>query len=211
MGRPRKRKPGETPTKDQIFFRALELFAERGYDAVSVRDITRSLGLNEATLYIHFTNKNALLDAILAHLSDSLIDPGFRLPPDEYFQGAEPFDLGDFLVDGARLFFSRTDRKIHLTWRLLMISQFRHESARKSVEDHLLNAPVVFFTAILTRLVHAGRIDNKTDCAATARIIGALFFDFSFRANLSEAWGESSESEFRRLSDDLRTLVRGLV
>ncbi len=210
MGRPKKSEMGPVTTRERLFNKALELFADRGFDAVSVRDITRALGLNEATLYIHYKNKSALLDEILQRLEKKLIEPGFREPPPGFFKNEGPFSLADYLIDGAKQFFSRADTEILQTWRMLMISQFRYESARRSVEDHLLNAPVYFFTTMLRHLQVAGMVQQDIECENAGRIIAALFFDFSFRSNLKEAWNESSEDEFEQLGKELRFFIKSI-
>ncbi len=43
--------------KGDILKASLELFAAKGYDAVSVRDIAKSAGVSEAALYKHFKGK----------------------------------------------------------------------------------------------------------------------------------------------------------
>lgn len=43
--------------KGDLLRSALELFAARGYDAVSVRDIAKAAGVSEAALYKHFKGK----------------------------------------------------------------------------------------------------------------------------------------------------------
>lgn len=210
MGRPKKSEQGAIPTRERIFQQALELFATKGYDAVSVRDITRALHLNEATLYIHYKSKSALLSEILERLEKRLIEPGFRNPPSKMFTASAGFDPADFLIDGATQFFSRADRGTLLTWRMLMISQYRYESARTTVEEHLLNTPVRFFTLMLKNMQSAGQISSDIDCSSAGRIIAALFFDYSFRANLNAAWSEKSDEEFFSLKSDLRTLTEWL-
>jgi len=210
MGRPKKSEMGSITTRERLFNKALELFATKGFDAVSVRDITGALGLNEATLYIHYSNKLALLEAILQRLEKKLIEPGFKIPPPEFFRGQSTFDLTDYLIDGAKQFFGRADTETLLTWRMLMISQYRYESARRSVEEQLLNAPVRFFTKMLRRTQIAELIRQDIECESAGRIIAALFFDFSFRANLKEAWNEQSEDEFERLAEELRFFTRSL-
>ncbi len=44
---------------------AEELFFSRGYDDVSMNDIAREVGLNKATLYLYFKNKESLYFAIV--------------------------------------------------------------------------------------------------------------------------------------------------
>ena len=51
--------------REQLLDVAFTLFAERGYRATSVRDITRAAGVTEAVLYHYFGNKADLLAAVL--------------------------------------------------------------------------------------------------------------------------------------------------
>ena len=57
-------------TRERILLAALELFSRRGYDAVSVRDIARAVGIKESSLYNHFVNKQAIFDSILQEYGD---------------------------------------------------------------------------------------------------------------------------------------------
>lgn len=53
-------------TKERILDTAERLFAERGYDATSLRAITREAGVNLAAVNYHFSTKEALLRALFA-------------------------------------------------------------------------------------------------------------------------------------------------
>ena len=55
-------------TKERILQTALELFAHKGYEAVSVSDIAGALGLTKGALYRHFESKQAIFDGILARM-----------------------------------------------------------------------------------------------------------------------------------------------
>ena len=59
------RKRQGRPTKERILEAAAELFARRGFPGVSIRDITRTVGIKESSLYNHFRHKEALLEAVL--------------------------------------------------------------------------------------------------------------------------------------------------
>ncbi|MEA4927667.1 MAG: TetR/AcrR family transcriptional regulator [Candidatus Limiplasma sp.] len=52
-------------TREKILAEALTLFSQKGFDAVSVRDIARAVGVKESSLYNHFANKQAIFDSIL--------------------------------------------------------------------------------------------------------------------------------------------------
>jgi AcrR family transcriptional regulator len=53
-------------TRDRILDTAEALFAEHGFAATSVRDIAARAGLTPASLYNHFSGKEALYQAVLA-------------------------------------------------------------------------------------------------------------------------------------------------
>jgi AcrR family transcriptional regulator len=53
-------------TKQKIFDSAIDLFSKKGFSGVSIREIARSVGIKESSLYNHFKNK----DDILAQIFD---------------------------------------------------------------------------------------------------------------------------------------------
>lgn len=65
-GRPPKSDAADT--KELLLQAALGLFADKGYEGTSVRDIARSVGLSESVLYAHFSSKRAIFDAVFARL-----------------------------------------------------------------------------------------------------------------------------------------------
>src|SRR5215469_15209960 len=65
-GRPPKSDAADT--KELLLQAALALFADKGYEGTSVRDIARSVGLSESGLYAHFSGKRAIFDAVFARL-----------------------------------------------------------------------------------------------------------------------------------------------
>ena len=44
-------------TKRKIFETSMKLFAEKGYDATSIEEITATVGVAKGTLYYHFSSK----------------------------------------------------------------------------------------------------------------------------------------------------------
>lgn len=56
-------------TREKTLEEALRLFSEKGFEAVSVRDIARAVGVKESSLYNHFKNKRDIFDSILAEYS----------------------------------------------------------------------------------------------------------------------------------------------
>ena len=54
-----------TPRKEEILDVAAALFAEHGFDAVSLADIAKTVGLSKATLYHYFSRKEEILGTIV--------------------------------------------------------------------------------------------------------------------------------------------------
>jgi AcrR family transcriptional regulator len=63
-----------TDTRRQLQSVALELFAERGYDSTSLRELAERLGITKAAVYYHFRSKDeilaSLIEDFLAQLDD---------------------------------------------------------------------------------------------------------------------------------------------
>lgn len=52
-------------TKQEILDTALELFSVQGYEATSISQLAEAVGIRKASLYSHFENKQAILDALI--------------------------------------------------------------------------------------------------------------------------------------------------
>jgi AcrR family transcriptional regulator len=105
-------------TRARIQDEALKLFADKGIDATSVRDIAQAVGMAEGALYRHWRSKEALArDVFLTHyaaLAEEILELGL---------GAEPFvvRVGRLVERFARLF----DENCAL-FTFILIDQHRH-------------------------------------------------------------------------------------
>ena len=55
-------------TKNKILEVSLALFAQKGFDGVSVREIAKEVGVRESALYKHYKNKEDILDKIVEEM-----------------------------------------------------------------------------------------------------------------------------------------------
>lgn len=62
---------GEVTTKERILNVAIDLFAVKGFDAVSLREIADAAGVRKASLYYYFTTKDEILEKILEYVLES--------------------------------------------------------------------------------------------------------------------------------------------
>lgn len=112
---------------------SLDLFHQKGYDAISVQEIVERAGITKPTLYYYFGSKNGLLQAILEDGFSRLrkqIDPVMR---DTYQR-----DIRDVLFDLAKAFlsFATSDSKFFFFMLSLMYSA-RQNEAYEVVKPHL--------------------------------------------------------------------------
>ncbi|WP_095152651.1 TetR/AcrR family transcriptional regulator [Pseudomonas sp. Irchel s3b5] len=63
----------EGGTRDRIIDAAIALFSEYGFQAISMRDLAKQVGVNAGSLYNHIENKQELLYEILELTLSSLI------------------------------------------------------------------------------------------------------------------------------------------
>ena len=57
--------PVEKGTRARILDVSIDLFAQKGFDAVSVQEIADAVGIRKASLYYHFSSKDQILRSIL--------------------------------------------------------------------------------------------------------------------------------------------------
>ena len=72
--------------KEKILLKSLELFAKKGFDAVSVSMISDGLGISKGALYKHYDSKKAIFDAIIMRMeeNDKNISLSFDMPEDSF-------------------------------------------------------------------------------------------------------------------------------
>ena len=59
-------------THQSLIEASVRLISERGVEALSVAGLARAVGMNRATVYYHFADREALLEAVSAWSSDQL-------------------------------------------------------------------------------------------------------------------------------------------
>ena len=151
-------------TRDKIMDVALNMFSERGYEAVSIRDICGEVGIKESTLYYHFKNKedilNSLIDKFRSHIDGLLIHvdeiagtPGKKEKKsnDDGLQMMDSYMIDSYLFDPF----------CNLMLRLMMIEQFHNEEIRALYEKTLFTDPYEIQLSVFRKLSSAGAIPEK--------------------------------------------------
>ncbi len=191
------RTPGGLNPRQRILEAALVLFAEKGFDAVTLRAIGARVGLHNSSLFHHFGSK-----ADLARAAFDLV-LGRVLPKLERLAEDDPPDLERFieaLVELADYFADHPDEARFLTRAVidpaLFFDVFAGRHARGSAES-----PVVrLFTLLwgwLDRARTAGVIRPVAVLQTTRNLFGLLLFEPSYGLGTTYPGGPVQAPEIR--------------
>jgi len=151
-------------TRDKIMDVALNMFSERGYEAVSIRDICGEVGIKESTLYYHFKNKKDILDSLIekfrSHI-DGLLAHVDEITDKPAQKKGKNVDLSFQMVDSYMIDSYLFDPFCNLMLRLMMIEQFHNEELRELYEKTLFTDPYEIQMNIYKRLASAGMMPEK--------------------------------------------------
>src|SRR5262245_61042913 len=77
--------------RNQILDAATQVFAQKGFHRATIRDVAKTAGVADGTIYTYFANKSALLLGILDRLNQTTARR-------EHFAAAETLDLRTFFT-----------------------------------------------------------------------------------------------------------------
>lgn len=197
-------------TKEKIMDVALHMFSERGYEAVSIRDICGEVGIKESTLYYHFKNKMDILDSLIAKFKEHI--EGLLIHIDEMPQmpsgttkkkNAESKDILDSYMMDSYLF----DPFCNLMIRLMMIEQFHNEEMRALYEKTMFTDPYDIYLRVFRMLASQGAF-SESQVDAIVRRYHAYMTMLTYRYLLN---GELTEERKKAYKKEVHALMNGGV
>ena len=120
-------------TKEKIFRIAIDLFSRNGFYGVSIRDITKEVGIKESSFYKHYHSKDDLLDRIFGYFNEEFAKIKSPIKDDGVLKTIDPVV---FLKRAFQSFLQYADTPLMgKIYRIVVMEQFRDNRAR----DILLN------------------------------------------------------------------------
>ena len=148
-------------TKQEILNVALNLFSVQGFEATPISQIANAVGIRKASLYSHFENKQAILDALIKEVLEQYAehsifamvdwnDPAFTkdkldMTPDaavQMIQGQLRYILHDPAISRAR--------------KMLTIEQFQNPELAKLQTRQNYEHVLRYFTGLVGFLIRQG-------------------------------------------------------
>lgn len=197
-------------TKEKIMDVALHMFSERGYEAVSIRDICGEVGIKESTLYYHFKNKMDILDSLIAKFKEHIegllihIDEMPQMPSGKTKKKNDGSkDILDSYMMDSYLF----DPFCNLMIRLMMIEQFHNEEMRALYEKTMFTDPYDIYLRVFRMLATRGAIPEP-QVDAIVRRYHAYMTMLTYRYLLN---GELTEERKKAYKKEVHALMNGGV
>ena len=180
-------------TREKILDVSLELFSQRGYSAVSIRDICKRVGIKESSVYYHFENKQNIFDELLDNFYE--IAKGMMAQLENGLtEGYNSFSDGINTV--SKCFFEQylMNDFCNRIMRIMFIEQFNNESVRKLYQHWLMDEPLIFQSKIFSVLMSTGIIPNCDSEYLAVKYYAPIYFyaqKWLFNGELTE---ESKEA-----------------
>lgn len=141
-------------TKEKILLESLKLFSVQGYDAVSVRDIAKCVGVGNSALYKHFSSKQAIFDALVEECKEQ-----FFAKYSELYLKLEGGSLEEICLN---MFSFQTENDWIVMFRkMLIIEQFKNGKIAETYKMLFVDMPIENQTKIFKDLIKKGIFKNK--------------------------------------------------
>ena len=191
-------------TKDRILREALRLFSEKGFEAVSVRNIAGAVGIKESSLYNHFTGKQDIFDNIISEynargeaffskmdltgedmqfsVDEKTINMYRNMPPDQFVQ-----------IAGNVFDFYFTDEINVQMRRMLTMEQYRSEKIAKMYREISFESALDFQSRLFGALIAADCFINVDPYILALEFFAPIFLIFYKYDNDKQSLAEAKE------------------
>lgn len=174
-----------TDTKERIFGEAARLFAEKGYNVTTVREIGAAAGISDSVIYRYFDGKGAILDGIMDRFFEIL--KGYLLTPEKVDPLIGTLSPRELLSRCFPNFKQEDEDFMQRAYRVLFMEQFTNEKAGAIVVSGLHGESARSVQYILDRLIERGEIP-KFDTAFFSHLWARAMF------SLAMSWMYCSDS-----------------
>ena len=159
-------------TRPEILEAALELFSVQGYEATSISQLAEAVGIRKASLYSHFENKQAILDALVQTIlaqyeKHSLFaevdwnDPAFTKEQ----ENITPEAAAQMFLRHVRYILH--DPQISRARKMLTIEQFQNPQMAQLQTKQNYTDVMRYFTGMMRFLIQQGKlIDSDPEIMA---------------------------------------------
>lgn len=199
---PTQRSQAKADRRNALLSAASSLFAERGFNGVSLEDLGAAAGVSGPAVYRHFSGKQAVLGAILVEVSENLLSGGQAVIERSRDDSAALHDLVRFHVDFAlnnpdvirvqdRDLASLTDadrvavRSLQRTYVELWVHVLSRLHPNADAAHLRIRAHAVF--GLINSTPHSGRAPGSGSTQLSRTVVGSILEQLALAALQSPA------------------------
>ena len=175
-------------TKEKILLTSLKLFAQDGYEAVSISKISGELGMAKSALYKHYKNKRDIFDSIINRMDELDYERAreYNMPDgnmDEIIKEYRNISTDKIRIYTEAQFKHWTEEEFSsLFRRMLTLEQYRNQEMSDLYQKYLVSGPIDYMTYLL-----AGITGKKEEAKQLAiEFYGPIFLMYSLYDNKRE-------------------------
>jgi len=192
-------------TKEEILLVSLHLFAQDGYEAVSVSQIAGELGITKGALYRHYQSKRDIFDHILARMEqgDGEQVESHDMPQERKEDAPETYQelsFVDFMAYSQSMFAYWTEDDFASSFRkMLTLEQFRNAEMQELYQQYLVSGPVAYVKDLFESMKFDSALEKAVQFYAT------MFFFYSMYdgAEDKEQVKLEFETSLRKIAEEL--------
>lgn len=194
-------------TREKIIYESLNLFSKKGFNAISVRDIAKAVGIKASSLYNHFENKQDIFDTIVKKYSDHIKNFFDHKIINYNFNEVMPNKIKWFLDEqffkkSAVIFkFYLEDEYIVKFRKLLTIEQFNDSKIADLYNKLFIDDILDFQTRVFTILMNANIFVKKDPYTLALQFYSPVFLLFYKYENITDKERLSLENHISEFKD----------
>ena len=151
-------------TKEIILFESLKLFADKGYDGVTVRDIAAEVGIQQSSLYKHYKSKQEIFDTLVNTIQLRFRDASasFQLPNGELHEMAKKYATNgngtEILkkISGEIFHFYLKDPYAAQFRKLLSIEKYKNKEIDRIYREVYIDTAISYQAALFDEMIKQG-------------------------------------------------------
>lgn len=175
-------------TKEKILLTSLKLFAQDGYEAVSISKISGELGMAKSALYKHYKNKRDIFDSIINRMDELDYERAreYNMPDgnmDEIIKGYREISIDKIRIYTEVQFKHWTEEEFpSLFRRMLTLEQYRNQEMADLYQKYLVSGPIDYMTYLFEGIT--GKKEEAKQLAI--EFYGPIFLMYSLYDNKRE-------------------------
>lgn len=198
-------------TSEKILDAAIDLIAKEGFDAVSIREIAKTVGIRESSIYNHFRSKDEILDTIIDYFTVELARAS---APAAGIEGRlEEVGIEKYMEIGSKAFMERImDPRVSKIWRVLSIELYHNKKIKDFFIQTMLNAPLDAWEQIFDKMIEK-KLIKPYDPQMLAReffSFGVYLYFVQFFLKYDEYSRAFDDNALRELDDHIKFFIEAV-